>query len=75
MLGLSTHEAHFFVLREAVMQMKDKICFKCKQKGHMTYECGADYVQDKMRLARAVEFQFVKIAVVREYLYLEMKDT
>lgn len=32
MLGLSTHEAHFFVLREAVMQQnsaKDKSCFKC----------------------------------------------
>ena len=40
----------------------------------MTYECGADYTKDKTRLARAVEFQFVKIAVVREYLALEVKD-
>ena len=56
MLGLSTHEAHFFVLRECVMQLKDKTCYKCKQKGHMTYECGADYTQDKTRLARQAEF-------------------
>lgn len=74
MLGLSTHEAHFYVLREAVMQMKDRICHKCKEKGHMTYECGADYTKDKYRLDRAVEFQYVKIAVVREYLSLEFKD-
>ena len=40
----------------------------------MTYECGADYTKDKTRLSKAVEFQFVKIAVVREYLGLEFKD-
>ena len=74
MLGLSTHEVNFFVLREAIMQTKDKICYKCKEKGHMSYECGADYTKDKARLSRAVEFQFVKIAVVREYLELEFKD-
>ena len=37
-------------------------------------ECGNGYTQDKARLARLVEFQFVKIAVVREYLLLEFKD-
>lgn len=40
----------------------------------MTYECGADYTKDKTRLSRSVEFQFVKIAIVREYLQLEFKD-
>ena len=40
----------------------------------MTYECGADYTKDKSRLSRAVEFQYVKISVVREYLELEFKD-
>ena len=40
----------------------------------MSYECGADYTKDKARLSKAVEFQFVKIAVVREYLELEFKD-
>ena len=29
MLGLSTHEAHFFILREAFANPKDLICYKC----------------------------------------------
>lgn len=40
MLGLSTHEVNFYVLREAFMQVNDKTCFKCKEKGHMSHECG-----------------------------------
>lgn len=40
----------------------------------MTFECGADYTQEKSRLDKAVEFQFCKISVVREYLALEVKD-
>jgi 5'-3' exoribonuclease 2 len=40
MLGLSTHEAHFFVLREVVMPTKEQVCYKCKEKGHMSFECG-----------------------------------
>lgn len=71
MLGLSTHEAYFFVLRECVMQTKEQVCYKCKEKGHMSFECGT---QKSVKLAKAVEFQFVKIAVVREYLELEFKD-
>jgi 5'-3' exoribonuclease 2 len=74
MLGLSTHEAHFFVLREAFANPKDLTCFKCGQKGHRVYECGNGYTDDPTRLAKVVEFQFVKIAVVREYLLLEFKD-
>lgn len=40
----------------------------------MTYECGADYTKDKYRISRSVEFQYIKIGVVREYLQLEFKD-
>ena len=74
MLGLATHEPLFYILREAVMTPKDRKCFKCGQTGHIQSECGAGYTQDNARLARVAEFQFVKIAVVREYLYLEFKD-
>lgn len=52
MLGLATHEVNFFVLRETVLQQKDRICYKCKERGHSTFECGADYLLDKKRLAR-----------------------
>ena len=74
MLGLSTHEPHFYILRESVANPRDMKCFKCNKVGHMAAECGAGHTQDQARLARAVEFQFVKIAVLREYLLLEFKD-
>ena len=71
MLGLSTHEPNFYVLREAFQSQapKDKTCFKCGQKGHMSFDCGKE-----IKPAKIVEFQFVNISVVREYLYLEFKD-
>ena len=74
MLGLATHEAHFYILRECVQTPKDRKCFKCGQIGHVQNECGAGYTKDTTRLARVAEFQFVKLSVVREYLYLEFKD-
>ena len=76
MLGLSTHEAHFYILREAFIQEKDKKCRKCHKNGHLTHECGSEATKDgvAIKLAQAVQFQFVKLPVVREYLYLEFKD-
>ena len=74
MLGLSTHEPHFYVIRECVATPKDLTCYKCGKKGHKTFECGAAYTEDPTRLSRVAEFQFVKIAVVREYLLLEFQD-
>jgi len=74
MLGLATHEPHFFILRECIMTPQDRKCFKCGQTGHIVSECGSGHTQDKTRLSRVAEFQFVKISVVREYLYLEFKD-
>ena len=76
MLGLSTHEPHFYVLRENIMQDKDKKCRRCNKTGHLTHECGTDALKDTaaQRQAQLVQFQFVKISVVREYLYLEFKD-
>ena len=76
MLGLSTHEPHFYILREAVLQEKDKKCRRCGQSGHLAHECGTEAANDpsKAKLAQSVQFQFVKLAVVREYLYLEFKD-
>jgi 5'-3' exoribonuclease 2 len=50
MLGLSTHETHFFILREVFMNPNDKVCHKCKQRGHVSNECTTDYAKDKVRL-------------------------
>ena len=56
MLGLSTHEAHFYILREAVIQEKDKKCRKCHKNGHHTHECGSEATKDgvAIKLAQAV---------------------
>jgi len=43
MLGLSTHEPHFFILREAVMNVRDMKCHKCGKAGHMAAECGSGH--------------------------------
>ena len=56
------------------MSPNQQKCFKCGQTGHKANECGLGHTEDKARLARVAEFQFVKIAVVREYLYLEFKN-
>ena len=74
MLGLSTHEPHFYILRECVQNTRDIKCHKCGKQGHMSNECGAAHTQDKTQLAKVAEFQYVKIAVLREYLLLEFKD-
>jgi 5'-3' exoribonuclease 2 len=39
MLGLSTHEPHFCVLREAFIADFEKICTKCGEQGHLVMEC------------------------------------
>jgi 5'-3' exoribonuclease 2 len=40
MLGLSTHEPHFYILRESMAQEKDKKCKRCHKTGHYSHECG-----------------------------------
>jgi 5'-3' exonuclease len=78
MLGLSTHEPHFCVIREAFIMDNDKWCDRCKERGHLINECpklkksGMD--DTKVNLTKSVSFQFIRLNVVREYLYLEFSD-
>jgi len=76
MLGLSTHEPHFCILREAFLMDSDKKCSHCGQQGHLNSECktNPDNQNAKIQLSKSVKFQFVKLNVVREYLFLEFKD-
>lgn len=56
MLGLSTHEPHFFILRESIAQEKDKKCRRCHKMGHLSHECGNEDLKDpnKVKQAQAV---------------------
>jgi len=74
MLGLSTHEPHFYVLREAFISDFDKKCTKCGEQGHTTPFCPEIIVHQRVTAAYGITFQWIKLSVVREYLYLEFKD-
>lgn len=39
MLGLSTHEPHFCVLREAFIMDQEKTCQRCHEQGHLIGDC------------------------------------
>jgi len=58
MLGLSTHEPHFCVLREAFMTEFEKQCTKCGQQGHLISECPEIKAAcgGKVSLSRSVQF-------------------
>ena len=58
MLGLSTHEPHFFILREAVMQEKDKKCRRCGKMGHLSHECESEASKDPLKIKQAGVVQF-----------------
>lgn len=39
MLGLSTHEPHFCIIREAFIRDFEKSCVRCGEQGHLVGEC------------------------------------
>jgi 5'-3' exoribonuclease 2 len=79
MLGLSTHEPYFYILRETIMQKHEKKCTICGQQGHMFNECKAEEAKQESTEGTVdkkdipVNFQFVKLHVFREYLDYEFK--
>jgi 5'-3' exoribonuclease 2 len=71
MLGLSTHEPNFYILRETPPQSGNQ-----NRKGHRDRDRRGNHHDNAENEPQqpVAEFQFVKLSVVREYLYLEFKD-
>jgi len=73
MLGLSTHEVNFYLIREVFVLPSDKVCSICGEKGHTSNEC-----QGKKKftgnVSDAVQFQYISIWRVREFLELEFRN-
>ncbi len=77
MLALSTHEPHFFILREVVLQANNNNCFICGQPGHLASDCQGKAKEkvDELDTQVAVRkpFQFLYISVLREYLDRDLR--
>jgi 5'-3' exonuclease len=72
MLSLITHEAHFYIIRENLMDFRSIYCRTCGQQGHFEYDC-----QGRAKNEESVvntKFQFIKVPVLRQYLFYEFKE-
>ncbi|KAL6054122.1 5'-3' exoribonuclease 2 [Balamuthia mandrillaris] len=77
MLSLATHEPHFYILREVILQNNQNNCFICGQPGHMASECKGKAREkqgefDEQDFKRQ-PFQFVYIPILREYLDVDLR--
>ncbi|CAK5262610.1 unnamed protein product [Mycena citricolor] len=82
MLGIATHEPNFWVLREDVFMdgASSTACRKCGQEGHYAAQCMLTQEQIKQskkaisdeEAAIKKPFIFLDIAILREYLVVEL---
>ncbi|GAA5906738.1 hypothetical protein JCM6882_003289 [Rhodosporidiobolus microsporus] len=80
MLSLATHEPHFKVLREDVFadEKKKRGCHRCGQPGHHSNQCTGEVKKPEPDLtpkgapAALKPFIFLDVAVLREYLAVEL---
>lgn len=81
MLGLATHEAHFTIIREEFKPNEPKPCEICAQGGHDKEDCqglpqleGQEYDDVPAPfVGNEVEFIFIRLYVLREYLERDLK--
>jgi 5'-3' exoribonuclease 2 len=71
MLGLITHEPHFYIIRESLLDSTSSACALCGQSGHFSSDCKGTKVT---KLISRDKFQFLRIPVLREYLYFEFEE-
>lgn len=71
MLGLITHEPHFYIIRESLIETTSAACSLCGQAGHFVSECRG---MKASKLIGREKFQVLRIPVLREYLYFEFEE-
>lgn len=75
MLGLATHEPNFTIIREEFKPNKARPCEICGQLGHTLQECTGSLANadaETIAISSEVEFIFVRLNVLREYLEREL---
>ncbi|KAL1460610.1 hypothetical protein WDU94_012582 [Cyamophila willieti] len=76
MLGLATHEPNFTIIREEFKPNQARPCDVCGQMGHEMKECvgldAAPNPESVITFGSEVEFIFVRLSVLREYLEKEL---
>lgn len=80
MLGLATHEVNFTIIREEFKPNQKKPCEICGQIGHVMDECmglpkekQGEYDELSAPVTQEVEFIFIRLNVLREYLERELR--
>lgn len=71
MLGLATHEPNFTIIREEFLPNKPRPCDICGGLGHEMVKCdglGDDTNKVDIQIAKEVQFIFVRLSVLKEYL-------
>lgn len=74
MLSLATHEPNFRVLREDVFFQSGSAtaCRICGQEGHFAAQCTGKPMEKKAVPAEEKPFIFLDVAILREYLEVEL---
>lgn len=77
MLALATHEPHFRVLREDVFgqDTSPTACRLCGEEGHYAAQCTGEKKELKKKPVEKKPFIFLDVAILREYLEIELNVT